>query len=52
MILIPFAEVEEKFKEFVRRENISFLSREAIVDETKDAENIRKLEKAFMEVSG
>ncbi len=42
--------MEEKFKEFVQQENFSFLTKEVVVDESRINENIRELEKAFMEV--
>ncbi len=50
MSYIQYVEMEEKFKEFVQQENFSFLTKEVVVDESRINENIRELEKAFMEV--
>ncbi|XP_021946014.1 protein C12orf4 isoform X2 [Folsomia candida] len=45
---IIFEDVEDKLKEFVRRENFGFLSSETNVEESKLEANILELEKSFM----
>lgn len=43
-------EIEEKWKAFVIKENLDFLTKESQIDDKEVDENVRQLIKAFEEV--